>query len=56
MYFDCIVHQQDEEDTLVIEDWQIATFKMETLVTATENFHDDNKLGEGGFGNVYKVI
>jgi hypothetical protein len=30
-------------------------FKMETLVAATENFHDNNKLGEGGFGAVYKV-
>jgi len=31
-------------------------FKMETLVAATENFHDNNKLGEGGFGAVYKLI
>jgi len=30
-------------------------FEMETLVAATENFHDNNKLGEGGFGAVYKV-
>jgi len=30
-------------------------FKMETLAAATQNFHDDNKLGEGGFGSVYKV-
>jgi hypothetical protein len=29
-------------------------FKMETLVAATENFHDNNKLGGGGFGAVYK--
>ena len=28
---------------------------MEELITATENFHDGNKLGEGGFGPVYKV-
>ena len=56
MYFDCIVHQQDEEDTLVIEDWKIVTFKMETLVTSTKYFRDDNTLGEGGFGTVYNVI
>jgi len=31
-------------------------FKMETLIAAPENFHDNNKLGEGGFGVVYKVI
>eukprot|EP00253_Pinus_taeda_P031078 PITA_31078 len=29
-------------------------FEMETLVAATENFHDNNKLGQGGFGAVYK--
>ena len=28
---------------------------MKTLIDATEKFHDDNKLGEGGFGPVYKV-
>ena len=31
-------------------------FKLETLVAAIENFlHHNNKLGEGGFGVVYKV-
>jgi hypothetical protein len=55
VYFDCIVHEQVEEDSLVGEDRQIVTFKMETLIAATENFHDGNKLGEGGFGPVYKV-
>jgi len=29
-------------------------FKRETLEDATNNFHCDNKLGEGGFGPVYK--
>jgi len=28
---------------------------METLLIATKNFDDENKLGEGGFGPVYKV-
>ena len=39
----------------MISENQPLIFKMETLVTATENFHNDNKLGEGGFGPVYKV-
>ena len=43
-----------EEDALLDEDAQIV-FTMESLIAATTNFHDDNKLGEGGFGPVYKV-
>ncbi|XP_059076226.1 cysteine-rich receptor-like protein kinase 10 [Cryptomeria japonica] len=29
-------------------------FNLENIKAATRNFHDDNKLGEGGFGTVYK--
>ncbi|XP_047342178.1 cysteine-rich receptor-like protein kinase 43 [Impatiens glandulifera] len=29
-------------------------FSFETLVSATRNFHSDHKLGQGGFGPVYK--
>lgn len=29
-------------------------FTFETLVSATRNFHPDNKLGQGGFGPVFK--
>jgi hypothetical protein len=28
---------------------------MDTLLTATKNFDDENKLGEGGFGPVYRI-
>ncbi|KAL5772595.1 hypothetical protein ACOSQ2_012519 [Xanthoceras sorbifolium] len=31
-------------------------FEFEKLATATNNFHSNNKLGEGGFGPVYKGI
>jgi hypothetical protein len=31
------------------------TFSYYELKNATSNFHRDNKLGEGGFGPVYKV-
>jgi len=54
MYFDCIGHEEVEEYTLINEDQQIV-FMMEALLVATKNFHDDNKLGEGGFGPLYKV-
>ncbi|GLJ22415.1 hypothetical protein SUGI_0421930 [Cryptomeria japonica] len=30
------------------------SFTLETLIEATEDFNDNNKLGEGGFGPVYK--
>ncbi|CAJ1960709.1 unnamed protein product [Sphenostylis stenocarpa] len=30
------------------------SYRYKDLKTATENFSDENKLGEGGFGNVYK--
>lgn len=28
---------------------------MESLQVATNNFYEDHKLGEGGFGEVYKI-
>lgn len=31
------------------------SFDLSTLRAATNNFSTDNKLGEGGFGPVYKV-
>eukprot|EP00253_Pinus_taeda_P003196 PITA_03196 len=43
-----------EESTSLFSHDQPMIFTMETLLTATRNFHDDNKLGEGGFGPVYK--
>ena len=30
-------------------------FKYSTIEKATESFSNDNKLGQGGFGTVYKV-
>jgi hypothetical protein len=31
------------------------TYDLSTLRAATDNFSEENKLGEGGFGPVYKV-
>lgn len=45
---------QIEEDILISQERQIV-FRLETLIAATDNFHDNNKLGQGGFGAVYKV-
>ena len=30
-------------------------FDLDTINAATDKFSDDNKIGEGGFGMVYKV-
>jgi hypothetical protein len=30
-------------------------YDLSTLRAATDNFSEENKLGEGGFGPVYKV-
>jgi len=40
------------EDFTNVESLQ---YDLATLQSATNNFSDDNKLGEGGFGGVYKV-
>ncbi|XP_042031159.1 uncharacterized protein LOC121777885 [Salvia splendens] len=35
---------------------ELALYSFNSLVAATDNFSDDNKLGQGGFGHVYKGI
>lgn len=37
-----------------IDDQDVPFFKYESIATATENFSESNKLGEGGFGAVYQ--
>jgi len=37
-------------------DTDLPTFDFSVLASATGNFSIENKLGEGGFGPVYKVI
>ncbi|XP_022861163.1 G-type lectin S-receptor-like serine/threonine-protein kinase At1g11300 isoform X1 [Olea europaea var. sylvestris] len=43
---------RNPEDNVNIE--ELPLYSIEKLVNATNNFHTANKLGEGGFGPVYK--
>ncbi|XWS51979.1 hypothetical protein CRYUN_Cryun11dG0028200 [Craigia yunnanensis] len=38
------------------EDLELPSFDLATIVCATDNFSTENKLGEGGFGSVYKGV
>nr|XP_043640033.1 putative receptor-like protein kinase At4g00960 isoform X2 [Erigeron canadensis] len=46
--------ESQEEDLGKITAQEQKVFTYETLVSATRNFHPDNKLGQGGFGPVFK--
>lgn len=37
-------------------DPELPLFDLGTVVAATDNFSSENKIGEGGFGPVYKVM
>jgi hypothetical protein len=39
-----------------VEVQELPLFNFEKLASATNNFHPSNKLGQGGFGPVYKVM
>ncbi|KAJ0568853.1 putative non-specific serine/threonine protein kinase [Helianthus annuus] len=44
------MHEREDEDT-----GEMNSFDLSTMQVATNNFSLENKLGEGGFGPVYKV-
>lgn len=37
------------------KDAELPLFSFDVIASATSNFSDSNKLGKGGFGDVYKV-
>lgn len=41
--------------TFFLRDPELPAFDLETVMLATGNFSKANKIGEGGFGDVYKV-
>ena len=42
-------------ETKNLDEVELPFFDLYTLAVATDNFDDANKLGQGGFGRVYKV-
>ncbi|KAK7405360.1 hypothetical protein VNO78_06609 [Psophocarpus tetragonolobus] len=46
----------EQKDSERQEDLELPFFDLATIVNATNNFSLDNKLGEGGFGPVYKGL
>ncbi|KAJ0684554.1 putative protein kinase RLK-Pelle-DLSV family [Helianthus annuus] len=48
--------EHDPENKSDDEDLKLPLLGLSTLVTTTNNFSVDNKLGEGGFGPVYKGV
>lgn len=48
-------HQPENEGN-IRKELELPLFELSTIVMATDNFSIGNKLGEGGFGSVYKVM
>ncbi|XP_076923105.1 G-type lectin S-receptor-like serine/threonine-protein kinase At4g27290 [Bidens hawaiensis] len=48
--------ENDHEDRSGDDDLELPLFDLSTLLKATNNFSTNNKLGEGGFGPVYKGV
>lgn len=53
---DDLAADHDYNHGIVEEDLELPLFDLVTIATATKNFSLTNKIGEGGFGLVYKVI
>lgn len=55
-----VVNLQEEEAFVWTVEGNISSefslFDVAQIQEATSNFSDDNKLGQGGFGPVYKVL
>ncbi|XP_062087404.1 G-type lectin S-receptor-like serine/threonine-protein kinase At4g27290 [Humulus lupulus] len=50
-----IDHEEQHSDVLT-EDVELPLFDLETIMSATDNLSPTNKIGEGGFGPVYKAV
>lgn len=51
-----IPSKRDHSGETAADELDLPLFDINTLIIATNKFSDANKLGQGGFGIVYKVI
>ncbi|KAJ7970054.1 Pti1-like kinase [Quillaja saponaria] len=53
--FCCIISEEEQPKTSLNKnrDYPWESYTLKELLHATNNFHQDNKIGEGGFGSVY---
>lgn len=49
------IDHHNHEDEMKDEDVELPIFDLSVILEATDNFAPENKLGQGGFGPVYKV-
>ncbi|XP_019155956.1 PREDICTED: uncharacterized protein LOC109152764 [Ipomoea nil] len=55
--FGLYLYKKSKEKMMKLKEWlEIPLFDMSTISRATNNFLENNKLGEGGFGAVYKGV
>ncbi|XP_049365121.1 G-type lectin S-receptor-like serine/threonine-protein kinase At4g27290 isoform X4 [Solanum verrucosum] len=45
-----------KKNKLKLEEFELPLFQLSTITRATDNFSVNNKIGEGGFGPVYKGV
>ncbi|KAI4346145.1 hypothetical protein L6164_013220 [Bauhinia variegata] len=53
-YFCKVCRNMTAVDRGLKEDMDLPLFDMSIIATSTDNFSNKNKIGEGGFGRVYK--
>jgi serine/threonine protein kinase len=53
---DFSIKEDHQNSGMQVDDGDLPVFNLSTIAKATNNFTIINKIGEGGFGPVYKVI